>query len=334
MVKIERLIIEILIKLTEVEPNIDQQKVREILQISLDQYKIEEKETSLALRNNIMEYVNFFLVTRKIDGLSEATLKEYQIKLRVFSEWVPLNIDQIKANDIRKFLFDYQRERGLKKNSLNTYQTVLKTFFNWLEEEEYIERSPARKLNNIKTEKRIRKALTQEQVEKLRVDGCITLRQKALFEFILSTGARISEIQQLDTSNISWAEKKVRVIGKGNKEREIYFSEKAKLHLQKYIESRPSKEEPIFISSRKPYARLSVRSLQNEIAQIGKNASLDQPLYPHLLRHTMATIAYLSGVPLPIIQELLGHSDPSTTQIYAELDKNTIKEAHRRFINI
>ena len=331
----EELILKIVIGLSEEYPDLDQLKIRTILEISLEGFNIVKEDRSLATKGNILDFIQIYLVSRKIEGLSQETLKDYYRKLLVFSQWVPMNIDEISTLDIRKFLFEYEKERGIKKSSLDNIQTIIKTFFKWLQSEGYLEKSPAEKLKSIKTEKVLKKALTQEEVERLREYGCEKLRERALLELLLSSGARVSEVAQLDVKNINWNDRRVTILGKGSKEREIYFSERTKVHLLKYLDSRKQhKSEALFISHVKPFERISIRTIQTDIKKIGERANLPFSLHPHLLRHTMATLAYSSGVSLPIIQEMLGHSDPSTTQIYAELDRERVRDAHNRFVNI
>lgn len=331
----EQIIIRMIGQIALQEPTIDQNRLRDTLREILDDYEIQPRTKALALNGDMPNYVMLYLATRKLDGLSDKTLQEYRIKLNIFASWVPLNAADVTTMDIRKFLAEYGQLKNLKNSSLNAFQTVIRTFFGWLEAEDYIVKSPARKLKAIKHEKRTRKSLSAEQLERLRADGCKTARDRAVLEMFFSTGGRVSEIRQIDIDKINWTENSVSVIGKGNKERTIYFSDKAKLYLKKYLAERGiQSEQALFISSIKPHGRLSVRAIQGIINEIGVQAGFSISVFPHLLRHTMATLGYASGIALPIIQELLGHSDPSTTQIYAELDKTSVKEAHRKHMSM
>lgn len=326
---------ELIMKVLQLIPLEEQSSLRDKLRVIFDDYEISPKEKSLALNSDMQRYIILYLTTRKLDGLSEKTLSEYSYKLRVFSEWVPLDIKDVTTMDIRKFLIQYQQEKKIKASSLNSIQTVISTFFNWLEIEDYISKSPARKLNPIKTEKRTRKSLTSEQLEKLRADGCKTERDRALIEVLFSTGGRLSEVSQIDVDKINWNDGSVSVIGKGNKERTVYLSEKAKFYVKKYIDSRPKTDcKALFITERLPYKRLGNRSIQVSLNKIGKNAGFNSSVFPHLMRHTMATLGYKSGMDLPVIQSLLGHQDPSTTQIYAKLDTSVVMHAHSKHMVI
>lgn len=326
---------EIIIKIVLELPLEYQSAMRNKLRVILNDYEIRPKTKALAVNNNMDKFIMMYLATRRLDGLSQKTLSEYRYKLNNFCSWVPLNIEDVTTMDIRKFLAQYQQERGLKNSSLEALQTVIKTFFNWLEIEDYIQKSPGRKLKSIKSEKRTRKSLSSEQLEILRSDGCKDLRDRAVLEMFFSTGGRVSEIQQIDIDHINWNENSISVIGKGNKERTMYFSDRAKVHIMRYISERGNSEEKaLFISSIQPHRRIAIKSLQKIINNIGINAGFEISVFPHLLRHTMATLGYKAGLELHIIQELLGHDSPQTTQIYAELDKDSVKEAHRRHMDI
>ena len=331
----EQLIIKIIGQIALNEPTINQNRLRDTLREILDDYEINPKSKALALNSNMDNYIMLYLATRKLDGLSERTLRSYNNILGIFASWIPMNVDQVTTMDIRKFLAQYSTEKGLTNSTLDNYQTVIKTFFNWLEEEDHIAKSPARKLKPIKYQKRTRKALTIEQLELLRINGCKDSRDRAILEMFFSTGGRVSEICQIDIDKINWSENSVSVIGKGDKERTVYFSDKAKVHIKKYIAERGiSSEQALFVSERKPHTRLGARGMQHIINHIGTRAGFEISVFPHLLRHTMATLGYKSGMTLPEIQQLLGHSSPSTTQIYAELDKGILQQAHQRHMGI
>jgi len=314
----------------EVDPNI----LRNIVESALYNYDIHEKVTALAVMSDMWAKVSIYLATKKLDGLSLKTLKNYALHLRRFSNCFQKDVKDVTTMDIRMFLADLVKDKGLKNSSLETEKSIIKSFFTWLEDEDYIDKSPTRKIKKTKTEKRVRKSLTVEELELMR-DSCKTSRQRALLEFIFSTGGRLSEIVQINRSNINWSENSVNIIGKGDKERTILFSPKAKIYLQKYFLERkcdPNNDDPLFISSKKPYARLKGRAIEVEIAKIAEQAGIDKAVFPHLLRHTFATLGHRAGMPLDILQELMGHSDPSTTQIYAALDNESVKGEYRKRI--
>ncbi|MBW8383944.1 MAG: tyrosine-type recombinase/integrase [Youngiibacter sp.] len=330
----DEVIVKILSKTTLAMPETDQGRLRTILESVLSDYDITPMTRALAVRSDMPDHIAMYLATKQLDGHSKATIHRQGNVLRIFSEWVPLNVRDVTLMDIRKFLAQYSTERNLKMSSLDGYQSVIRTFFTWLENEDYIEKSPGRKLKAMKVDKRTRKALTSTELEMLREDGCKTSRDRALLEMFFSTGGRLSEITQLDIDKIDWSNNCVSIIGKGNKERMIYFTDKTKIYLKRYIMDRGILDhQALFVGERLPHARLGSRAIEKIIGQLGVNANLGKPIYPHLLRHTMATLGYKAGIPLPVIQELLGHEDASTTQIYAEIDKETVKFEHRKHMN-
>jgi integrase/recombinase XerD len=207
----------------------------------------------------------------------------------------------------------------------------LKSFFGWLELEEYIPKDPTRKLKAYKLPKRLRKSLTVEELEMLR-DSCKTLRERSILEWIFSTGCRLSEVINTDIDDLNFKDYSVRVIGKGNKEREVYFSPKAKLYLDKYLASRKDSCPALFVTLRKPIHRLGARGIQKEVDKIAVKAGFDKAVFPHLLRHTMATLGVQSGAKLTTIQHLLGHDDPSTTQIYAETSLEEVRLEYKQHL--
>ncbi|NNV04664.1 tyrosine-type recombinase/integrase, partial [Brevibacillus sp. MCWH] len=236
--------------------------------------------------------------------------------------------DEITAADIRVFLGRFSH---LKLSSIAKKLSVLKSFFGWLVSEEIIQRDPTKKLKPPKQEKRLPKALTIEELEMLR-EACKTTRQRAFLEVLYATGCRLSEVQALNRSDINYQTLSCRVIGKGNKEREVYFSFKAMYHLRKYLMARTDNEPALFITERKPYRRLSKRGIQREIALIAENAGLGKKVSPHTLRHTFATLTLNNGAELAAVQALLGHEDPATTQVYAQLTDEKKREQHKKYL--
>lgn len=313
-------------------PELDQLKLRDILEEVLYLYQVTSKSTDIARVNDIQDKIILFLASKKIDSLSYKSLYNYKLQLARFAFYMQKDIDKIETMDIRMYLGQLSKEKSLKQTSMSTLISILKSFFGWLEQEEYILKSPMRKIKQPKKSRNLRKALTLEELELLR-GGCKTLRERALLEFIFSTGCRLSEVMNVDIVDIDWTNYSLKVIGKGSKEREVYFSAKAKIHLEKYLESRTDNSGALFVASKKPHIRLGSRSIQREIKNIAERANFNKSIYPHLLRHTMATLALSSGASLSSIQNLLGHDDLATTQIYAKLDKSSVREDYRRHLN-
>lgn len=286
--------------------------------------KVEENE----VHPDLTEKAVLFLSSKKLEGLSPITLESYKIELRVFSEHVKKRAQDITTSDIRVYLGEFD---NLKVSSVSRKLSVLKSFFGWLTAEEFLQRDPTKKIKPPKKEKRLPKALSIEELEMLR-EGCETKRQRAFIEVLYATGCRLSEVQQLNKNNIDIRLMSTKVIGKGNKEREVYLSFKAMYHLKKYLQSRDDDCEALFVTERKPYRRLSNRGIQREIGKIAKQAGLEKNVHPHILRHTFATLLLNNGAELAAVQALLGHENASTTQIYAQLSEEKKHEQHKKYL--
>lgn len=326
----EEIIIKVLDKASEFLAQEQIQQLRNILEETLYDYTISPACTALTVLNDMPGKVMLFLASKKLDGCSKNTLENYSLILKKFCTFIQKDIEQIDSMDIRRYLAMYSKA-GVKNSTLATIISTLKSFFGWLENEEYIQKSPMRKIKNIKVEKRVRKALNREELEMLR-DACKTLREKAIVEFFYSTGCRLDEAQKLNQSDIDWSSGKVMVIGKGNKERPVYLNARAILHLKKYLVSRKDLNPALFISERKPYNRLGRRGIERVFSELGKRAGINKPVYPHLLRHTTATTMLQNGATLSEVQHYLGHDSPVTTQIYAEMNTEAIKQSHLKHV--
>lgn len=307
----------------------DQAIVRQAIEEVLYSYTVEDKETLPATLDNMSDRILLYLATRKTEGLSNKTLESYGRTLGRFSRYMRKNVEDITAMDIRMYLANRSKE-GIKNTTLANDTDILRGFFNWLEDEEYIQRSPMRKIKTPKVEKRLREALTKEEFETLRT-GAKTLRQKALLELLYSTGCRLEEIEQMKKSDIDWQRLQIRVVGKGNKERTVYINATCQVHLRKYLMSRTDDCDAIFVTERKPIKFMGRRAIQREIKKIGKQSGLKRDVYPHLIRHTFATHMLNSGMSLDILQRILGHDEPATTLIYAELDNITVENEYRKY---
>ena len=282
-------------------------------------------------RSNLPRRVEAFLAAKRIDGCRPKTIKGYRERLKLFMTQCSKPVQQITTDDLREYLAYLVDERHLMDNSVQAHINTLRSFFSWLVDEDNIRKSPMRKIKSLKIDKlRSRHPLTAEQLELVR-DGCRGYKEKALIEFLVSSGCRVSEVAGLRVDDIDWRDRKCKVIGKGNKERTVYFSVRAKLMLQLYIAERRG-GEALFASSRAPYEPLTDRGIEKMISKLGKRIGMERPLYPHLMRHTFASHALNCGMELTIIQHLLGHSDPKTTLIYAEIDPIRVHYEYNRMI--
>ncbi|NHL36648.1 integrase, partial [Clostridium botulinum] len=282
-------VIKLVGKLSMEFEGIDQLKVRSIVEEVLYKYSILPEETGL-VASDIEEKLQIYLASKKLDGLSIGTLKNYRYNLIIFADYLRKPLAAIETMDLRMFLA--ARCKDMKQSSVNGQISILKSFFGWLADEEYIPKNPAKKLKQTKQPKRVRKPLT---------------------EFLISTGCRLDEVFKVNKDNINWHEMSLFVVGKGDKERKVYFNTKAKILLKKYLFSREDDDPALFVTSKRPYHRLGKRSIQREFKKIANIAGIEKSIHPHLFRHSFATYKINSGMSLPVLQHLMGHENPSTT---------------------
>ncbi|MFT5872802.1 MAG: integrase/recombinase XerD [Clostridium sp.] len=322
----DEVIIRLVGKLTLEFPDIDQLKVRMIAEEVLYKYDVIPQETGLVI-SDVEDKLQIYLAVKKLDGLAVGTLRNYKNNILIFSNMLRKPLATVTTMDLRMFLVN--RCVKMKPSSKNEQIFILKSFFGWLFTEEYIPKNPTTKLKQIKVPSRLREALTIDEIEILR-QKCKNIREKSLFEFCYSSGCRLAEIVSINKSDIDFHNKTIRVIGKGDKERVVCFNTKAKFLLQEYILSRKDNNPALFVTSKAPHSRLGGRSIEREISNIANRANLGKAIYPHLLRHSIATHLLAAGMALHNVQALLGHSDPKTTQIYAETSIENVVYEYKR----
>lgn len=303
-------------------------KLRKILDEILYSYDVVTKETSL-VASDIEDKMRIFFASKKLEGMSNKTIKNYNYILNKFASFMRKPLSSITTMDMRMYLAYISKD--LKPGSVNAILFCFKSFFSWLVNEEYIYKNPMSKLKATKIPKRLRHALTEEELELLR-QACKTDREKALIEFLVSTGCRLSEVIGVNIANINWHEMSLNVIGKGNKERKVYFSTKSKILMKKYLETRKGQSSALFTSDRRPYERIGGRAVERMIKKIADSAGFDKSVYPHLMRHSFATNNLNKGMNITTIQHLMGHETSSTTMIYAKLSEETIKHEYRKTV--
>ena len=318
---------------TEAEmTGIDQVALRRILDEVFLRYDISLKE-GMDSASDVPEKIRKYLDTLRIDGLSEKTIKNYEYHLIRFSQYVKKPIGHITVADLRSYLANLVSTRKIKNSTLEGEKSILKSFFLWLEIEEYIVKSPAKKIKPTKVERRVRHGLSIEELELMR-DACATPRQRCMLELFFCTGMRLDELSNVDIDDLNWTDNSIRIIGKGNAERIVFFSAKAKVYIKKYLAVRGFTESSaLFITSKLPKARMGHRSIQNEIKTIAIKAGIDRSVFPHLLRHSFASIGLNSGMSINTIQELMGHSKIDTTMIYARMDRENAKFEYKKYLN-
>lgn len=329
----EELSIKLLGKLTLEFPSLEidirkQLNIKKIIDEVLYDYEITTKCTKLTT-SDILERAKLYIACKSLEGLSKKTLKNYSLFLNKLNMFFNKPCSTISTMDLRMFLSAYGK--GKKASTINGYITYLKNFFGWLQDEEYIIKNPARKLAFTKVPKLILQGYKADNLEKLR-EACLTEKEKAFFELLESTACRISEISNITLDNINWSDKSIKVTGKGNKQRIVYFSTKAKLHMEEYLRIRKGESNYLFLSDHAPYKPIKTRALQLILKRIQKRSGVDERVHCHKFRRTQATYLLNSGMSLPGVQKILGHESPETTQRYARLSEENIKNEYKRLI--
>jgi len=321
-----RLMNDVLVVLTTINPDIELNLLEVRLEEVMSNYEVERK-SDREIENDIFEKIEIFLSSRKIEGLSSKTLAGYKIELRMFAYYVNKAAVKISTTDIRNFLAHNQ---SWKINTIDRKLSVIKTFFGWLVREELLLRDPSAKIKAPKKPKRLPKALSIDELEMVR-ESCETKRERALMEVMYSTGCRLSEIGNMKMSDMDLQERSVTVIGKGDKERIVYLSFKALHHLNNYLNYRNDDCEFLFVTERRPYRKMTGRTIERIIDKIESRVKLSKKLTPHVFRHTFATLSMENGADLADVQHLLGHEDPSTTLIYSHVSEERKKLAFKKY---
>lgn len=277
------------------------------------------------------EYLSKFLEAKKIEGCSERTIKYYKVTVEQLLRKVLDPIRKVTTEQMREYLVDYQKINNCGKTTIDNVRRNISSFFSWLEEEDYILKSPMRRIHKIRAEKLVKNVITDEDIERLR-DGCDCLRDVAMIDLLYSTGIRVGELVRLNRSDINFSERECVVLGKGDKERRVYFDAKSKIHLINYLKSRTDNNPALFVSLDRPYNRLKISGVEIRLRQLGRKLHLDR-VHPHKFRRSMATRAIDKGMPIEQVQKILGHSQIDTTMQYAIVNQNNVKAAHRKYIS-
>lgn len=276
------------------------------------------------------DYLDDFIAAKRIEGRSEKTLEYYKSVIKKMIDSIDKTVKHITTDDLRKYLSDYQEKKGSSKVTIDNMRRILSSFFGWLEDEELIIKSPVRRIHKVKASKIIKETYTDEELEKMR-DSCEEKRDVALIDFLASTGMRVGELVQLNIEDIDFEERECTVLGKGDKERIVYFDVRSKLHLKQYIDSRSDDNPALFVSLNNPHNRLKIGGVESRLRKIGINLGIDN-VHPHRFRRTLATVAIDKGMPIEQLQQLLGHQRIDTTLQYAMVKQSNVKIAHRKYI--
>lgn len=305
--------------------------IRNKLALYVNDFDISQRETAVVKYTGYLpDFYKTYIVSRKIEGLSKKTLELYNLYLDDFFFTVNKNAEDITANDIRVYLYTTQENRNISNRTLDSRRTAIHAFFEWAANEGYIGKNPCRSIKIIKYERVEKKPLTDMELERIR-QVCETVREKAMIEFLYSTGARVTEACTVKKTDVDFYNGEVIVLGKGNKHRKVYLNARSKLLLGQYLNSRDDESEYLFVSERKPHGALKKEAVERVIRIIGQKAELDRPLTPHLFRHTLATLLLQRGTPITEVQKILGHVNINTTMIYAKVSDNDVKASHMKY---
>lgn len=323
----ENLIFEITKELSDTNVILDKEALNNILSNIIVKYKIEK----LSFNENchdLHEKIDLFLSAKKLENFSRNSIDGYKLELKTFSNHIHKRTFDITTSDIRVFLSKFNH---LKTSSLAKKISVLKSFFGWLLQEEIIQKDPTSKIKTPRYNKRNPKYLEVDELEMLR-EACQTSRQRALVEVMYATGCRLQEVHDMDITDIDLHKFSAKVVGKGDKQREVFFSMKAMYHLKKYLDSRKDDCEALFVTERKPYRRVSDRAIQREIKKIGINSNIKKNITPHVLRHTFASLSLNNNMDISVIQSILGHSSVATTQVYAHITDENKRQQYKKHL--
>lgn len=299
-------------------------KLQEVLIKNLSDARPEKEQISN------QEYLKMFIEAKQIEGCSARTLQYYQVTIEHLLKNIDTVIRKITTDEIRTYLAEYQQRNNCSKVTVDNVRRNISSFFSWLEEEDYILKSPMRRIHKIKTKQPVKEIISDEMIERLR-DNCRCSRDLAMIDLLYSTGIRVGELVGLNISDIDFEERECVVYGKGDKERRVYFDAKAKLHLQNYISSRIDTNPALFVTLDSPYERLKISGVEIRVRELGRKLNIEK-IHPHKFRRTMATRAIDKGMPIEQVQKILGHSQIGTTMQYAIVNQNNVKTSHRRYI--
>lgn len=287
-----------------------------------------EPEKQTAIDNP--QYLKMFLDAKRIEGCSERTLQYYRVTIEHMLERITSPIRKMGTDEIRAYLVSYQEESQCSKVTVDNIRRNISSFFSWLEEEDYILKSPMRRIHKIKTKTVVKEVISDENMEKLR-DACDEIRDLAIIDLLYSTGIRVGELVRLNIKDVNLEQRECVVFGKGDKERRVYFDAKAKIHLMEYLSGRTDDNPALFVSLDAPHTRLQISGVEIRLRALGRKLSLGR-IHPHKFRRTMATRAIDKGMPIEQVQKILGHSQIDTTMQYAIVNQSNVKTSHQKFI--
>ena len=323
-ISMEEKIVTIINKMADYLNISQMKKLQEVLLQTFSENTIQKEEIS----NN--EYLRLFLDAKRIEGCSERTIKYYSVTVVRMLQKIETPVRKISTEEIRKYLVDYQKINDCSKVTVDNVRRNISSFFSWLEEEDYILKSPMKRIHKIKTKQPVKEIISDEAIELLR-DHCQCPRDLAMIDLLYSTGIRVGELVNLNISDVDFEARECVVFGKGDKERKVYFDAKAKLHLLNYLHKRDDDNPALFVTLDAPHERLKISGVEIRIRTLGRKLNMGK-IHPHKFRRTMATRAIDKGMPIEQVQKLLGHSQIDTTMQYAIVNQTNVKTSHQKFI--
>ena len=325
----QQLIADVMQRMQACLDNAQMQQLQQVMEQALFGYDVTGSATQTQ-KDDSRELIDLFITAKRIEGCSEKTLKYYQSTIDAMAEAVGKSVRHILTEDLRAYLTAYQSERSSGRVTIDNIRRILSSFFAWLEDEDYILKSPVRRIHKVKTASSIKETYSDEELERMR-DNCETLRDLAMIDLLASTGMRVGEMVLLNRDDIDFAERECVVFGKGDKERVVYFDARAKLHLQEYLHCRTDDNPALFVSLRAPHERLHIGGVEHRLREMGKKLHIPK-VHPHKFRRTLATMAIDKGMPIEQLQRLLGHQRIDTTLQYAMVKQSNVKIAHKKYI--
>ena len=324
----EKVIKEIEQKMASILNNEQKEKLKEVLLYTF--YNIEVISIKDELVEDTTDYAKMFIAAKRIEGCSERTLNYYETTIKTMVDKLSKKVNSIETEDLRNYLSEYQAKNNCSKVTIDNVRRILSSFFAWLEDEDYIMKSPVRRIHKVKATQTVKETYTDEELEEMR-DACVEIRDLAMVDFLASTGVRVGELVNLDRVDIDMQERSCVVLGKGGKEREVYFDARTKIHLQNYLNTRTDNNSALFVSLLRPYDRLKISGVEIRLRELGKRINIKK-IHPHKFRRTMATKAIDKGMPIEQVQVLLGHRKIDTTLQYAMVNQNNVRNSHKKFI--
>jgi site-specific recombinase XerD len=324
----DKLIAEIQTNMAQILSISQMDELKHVLMHSMRNVAITEQLPNNSQDNE--ELLDIFIAAKRIEGCSEKSLTYYSATINMLFTKVSKPLREISTDDLRVYLSEYQNERGSSKVTIDNMRRIFSSLFGWLEDEDYILKSPVRRIRKIKTEKTIKETFSDEGLELLR-DACTEIRDLAMIDLLASTGMRVGEMVKLNREDINFHERECVVFGKGSSERLVYFDARTKIHLLNYLESRKDSNLALFASLSTPHNRLMIGGVETRLKEIGKRADI-QKVHPHKFRRTLATRAIDKGMPIEQVQKLLGHVKIDTTMHYAMVNQTNVKNSHRKFV--